>query len=143
MRYLHPRRLHRDIPLSWRLTSLYVAILAAVLAVLGEVADDGAGIDPADLPHLFARFYRGDKARARRADGGGNGLGLSIAGAIVEAHGGVIAVASALERGTTFIIEIPAHQAGQVGIDPRLVVSAAGTAVAPLDAAGLSRGVPG
>jgi two-component system OmpR family sensor kinase len=71
-----------------------------------EVADDGTGIDPADLPRLFERFYRGDKSRARRADGGGNGLGLAIARAIVEAHGGTIAARSTLGKGTTFTIEL-------------------------------------
>jgi two-component system OmpR family sensor kinase len=71
------------------------------------VADNGAGIAPADLPRLFERFYRGDKSRARRADGGGNGLGLAIARAIVEAHGGTIAAQSTLGQGTTFTIELP------------------------------------
>ena len=72
-----------------------------------EVADDGAGIAPADLPRLFERFYRGDKSRARRADGGGNGLGLAIVRAIVEAHGGTIAARSTLGQGTTFTIDLP------------------------------------
>jgi two-component system OmpR family sensor kinase len=76
-----------------------------------EVADDGAGIDPADMPRLFERFYRGDKSRARRADGGGNGLGLAIARAIVEAHGGTIAARSTLGTGTTFTIELPLPRA--------------------------------
>ncbi|CAA9567799.1 MAG: hypothetical protein AVDCRST_MAG88-2053, partial [uncultured Thermomicrobiales bacterium] len=73
-----------------------------------EVADDGAGIDPADLPGIFERFYRGDKSRARRSDGGaGSGLGLAIARAIVETHGGTIAARSVLGQGTTFTIELP------------------------------------
>lgn len=72
------------------------------------VTDDGAGIAPEDLPHLFERFYRGDKSRARRADGSaGSGLGLAIAQAIVEAHDGTIAVRSALGQGTTFTVELP------------------------------------
>lgn len=75
-----------------------------------EVTDDGIGIDPADLPRLFERFYRGDKSRVRRADGGGNGLGLSIARAIIEAHGGTIAARSVLGRGTTFTIDLPLTQ---------------------------------
>ena len=79
-----------------------------------EVADDGAGIDPADLPRLFERFYRGDKARARRADGGGNGLGLAIVRAIVEAHGGTIAADSTLGRGTTITIDLPSRRTGRV-----------------------------
>lgn len=77
-----------------------------------EVSDNGAGIDPADLPRLFERFYRGDKSRVRRADGGGNGLGLAIARAIVEAHGGAIVARSTLGQGTTFTIELPLLKPG-------------------------------
>ena len=72
-----------------------------------EVEDNGAGIEPTDLPRLFERFYRGDKSRVRRADGGGNGLGLSIARAIVVAHGGAIGARSTVGAGTTFTIDIP------------------------------------
>src|SRR4051794_36842342 len=74
-----------------------------------EVADDGVGIAPAELPHLFERFYRGDKSRVRRADGGGNGLGLAIAQAIVEAHGGTIVARSTLGQSTMFTIDLPLH----------------------------------
>ncbi|HEY8597062.1 MAG TPA: ATP-binding protein [Thermomicrobiales bacterium] len=72
-----------------------------------EVTDDGAGIAPEDLPRLFERFYRGDKSRARRADGGGNGLGLAIARAIIEAHSGTISARSTVGKGTTFIVTLP------------------------------------
>ena len=57
-----------------------------------SVTDDGIGIDAADLPHVFDRFYRTDQSRSRGI--GGTGLGLAITRAIVEAHGGTIAVAS-------------------------------------------------
>jgi two-component system sensor histidine kinase BaeS len=70
------------------------------------VSDDGPGIAPEELPHLFERFYRTDRARAR-ADGG-TGLGLAIARQIVEAHGGEIAVDSRLGEGTTFTVRLPA-----------------------------------
>jgi two-component system OmpR family sensor kinase len=80
-----------------------------------EVEDDGAGIDASDLPRLFERFYRGDKSRVRRADGGGNGLGLSIARAIVEAHGGTIDARSTIGAGTTFTIAIPVQQPSLAG----------------------------
>jgi signal transduction histidine kinase len=71
-----------------------------------EVADTGSGIAPEDLPHVFDRFYRGDKSRSRR--GGGAGLGLAITRQLVTAHGGQIAVASTPGLGTTFTISLPA-----------------------------------
>ncbi len=67
------------------------------------VQDDGVGIDPADLPHIFERFYRTDQSRSR-----GRGLGLDIARAIIEAHGGAIDVKSeGLGRGTTVEFRLP------------------------------------
>ena len=80
--------------------------LADQAAVVLEVADSGTGIAPADLPHVFERFYRADAAR-QQSDGS-SGLGLAIARGIVEAHGGTISVASALGVGTTFTIRLPA-----------------------------------
>jgi signal transduction histidine kinase len=58
------------------------------------------------LPHVFDRFYRGDKSRSRR--GGGAGLGLAIARQLVIAHGGEIDAESVLDEGTTFRVALPA-----------------------------------
>ena len=70
-----------------------------------EVADTGIGIPEADLPYVFERFFRSD--RARRAYSGGSGLGLSIARWIVEAHKGKISVESAPGKGATFVVLLP------------------------------------
>jgi signal transduction histidine kinase len=70
-----------------------------------EVSDTGIGIPEKDLPFVFERFFRSD--RARRAYSGGSGLGLSIARWIVEAHKGTIAVQSAPGRGSTFTVTLP------------------------------------
>ncbi len=72
-----------------------------------EVSDTGAGIHPHDLPHIFERFYQGDKARQRESPSGGLGLGLSICQAVVAGHGGTIDIASTLGCGTTFTIRLP------------------------------------
>lgn len=73
-----------------------------------QVADSGTGIAAEDLPHVFDRFYRGDKSRSRR--NGGAGLGLAIARQLVAAHGGQIEVSSAVGQGTTFTVWLPVGQ---------------------------------
>jgi signal transduction histidine kinase len=70
-----------------------------------SVHDTGEGIAREDIPHIFERFYRGDKSRSSAT--GGAGLGLAIAKGIVEAHGGAISVKSEPGRGTTFNFTLP------------------------------------
>lgn len=67
-----------------------------------EVADDGPGITPEDLAHVFERFFRGRGARA-----GGSGIGLAVVAGLVEAHGGEVAVASEPGEGATFTVRLP------------------------------------
>ncbi len=69
------------------------------------VRDTGTGIDPVDLPYIFERFYRVDRARSRSS--GGAGLGLAIARRLVEAHGGQIWATSTLGQGTTVSFLLP------------------------------------
>ncbi len=82
-----------------------------------RVSDTGSGIAPEDLPHLFERFYRGDKSRQRSARGG-TGLGLSICQSIIEAHGGSITPESTLGQGTTMIVTFPAASLRAATVEP-------------------------
>ena len=74
-----------------------------------SITDDGIGIDAADLPHVFGRFYRTDQSRSHGI--GGTGLGLAIARSIVEAHGGTITVASnGLGQGVAVTLRLPVNK---------------------------------
>lgn len=73
------------------------------------VKDDGAGIASEDLPHIWDRFYRGDKTRA--ASDKGVGLGLSMVKLVAEAHGGSVSCSSAQGQGSAFTVELPLHGA--------------------------------
>jgi signal transduction histidine kinase len=68
-----------------------------------RVSDTGAGIPADELPRIWERLFRGDASRTER----GLGLGLSLVKAIVEAHGGTVAVESEVGRGTTFTVALP------------------------------------
>jgi signal transduction histidine kinase len=75
------------------------------------ISDTGPGISAQDLPHIFERFYRGEKSRKRSGTSGGFGLGLSIAYWIVHNHGGSIEVTSQEGKGTTFCVWLPLAKA--------------------------------
>ena len=83
-------------------------------AMVISVKDDGTGIDAADLPHVFERFYRTDQSGLRGI--GGTGLGLAITKAIVEAHGGTVAVNSdGPGKGAVVNVRIPPNRWGPAG----------------------------
>ncbi|MCW1957540.1 MAG: HAMP domain-containing histidine kinase [Mycobacterium sp.] len=85
--------------------------------VIAEVADDGAGIDKAVLPHLFDRFSRGEGHTTRQGRPS-YGIGLSLVREIVQAHGGDIRVASTLGQGATFTVSLPAAPASVASSQP-------------------------
>jgi signal transduction histidine kinase len=93
-------------------TRVSVTMNAVADAVEIAVVDDGPGIDPALLPHIFERFVRGDGARTRAA--GSTGLGLAIVHATVQSHGGALTVASRPGR-TAFTLHLPRD--GSAGTD--------------------------
>lgn len=83
-----------------------------------RVTDTGSGIPPHDLPHVFERFYRGDKGREREGGTRGTGLGLAITRAVVEEHGGTITVESEIGRGSTFSVLLPLPDAPAPALPP-------------------------
>ncbi|MCA2183760.1 sensor histidine kinase [Nonomuraea cavernae] len=86
-------------------TSAGTLIAPAGRAAFVEVRDDGPGIEPEHLPHVFDRFYRAEAGRSRES--GGTGLGLAIAAALVEAHEGRVEARSEPGRGTAFRVILP------------------------------------
>lgn len=86
--------------------SVFVEVVDRGMEVQVNVRDTGEGIAASDLPHVFDRFYRGDKARSRDSAAGA-GLGLSIARRLVETHGGRIWVAQPPDGGSVFSFTLP------------------------------------
>ena len=84
-----------------------VGVFAENGCVSLRVSNTGPGIDEADLPRVWDRFYRAEKSRQRQNGGDGGGLGLAIVKGFVEAHGGSVGAASAPGEGTTFTIRLP------------------------------------
>ncbi|WP_026584596.1 two-component system histidine kinase PnpS [Bacillus sp. J33] len=85
--------------------TIYISLEETEKAVFAEIRDTGIGIEASEIPRIFERFYRVDKARSRNS--GGTGLGLAIVKHLVEAHKGSITVNSEVGKGTSFTIELP------------------------------------
>ena len=84
---------------------IIVRLMETHTDLIVSVSDEGLGIPRKDIPHLFDRFYRVDKARSRAM--GGSGLGLAIAKEVVQLHGGKIWVNSIENKGSTFFVSLP------------------------------------
>jgi len=87
--------------------SVEISLISYEHTVAFSVRDTGIGISASDLPHIFERFYRADRARSRGTERSGFGLGLAISQWIAEAHGGTISVRSRYGRGSTFTVTLP------------------------------------
>lgn len=85
--------------------------------VVFSVRDTGIGISAAELPFIFDRFWRSDRARSRAAERGGFGLGLAICQWIAQAHGGTLTAQSRLHRGSTFVVTLPAAPPGETAAE--------------------------
>ena len=106
-----------------------------------EVADTGIGIDRAELPHIFERFYRGSRSNEARSSG--SGLGLAIVRSIVEMHGGTISVESGPGAGSRFTVMLPADPRTVAGTPAAARAAVASAAEGDLRMAGDPTSTPG
>jgi len=97
-------------------TAATVTLSADASTAVLVVADRGPGISEAEAAHVFERFYRADPSRSRAS--GGSGLGLSIVGAIVAAHGGTVSASANPGGGTVFTVRLPVLVAARSGYRP-------------------------
>ncbi|HET9426018.1 MAG TPA: ATP-binding protein [Gemmatimonadaceae bacterium] len=108
--------------------------ISSVLRTPTEVAitvrDTGIGISATDLPHIFDRFWRADRARSRAAERSGFGLGLAISQYIAHAHGGTLIAQSRLGRGTVFTVLLPVEATSPALMTPRRPAAAGSGALA-------------
>ncbi len=95
--------LHNAIKFTPAMGEVRLSAQLSKTSILISVQDNGQGIASADLPRIFERFYKTDRARS----GGGTGLGLAISRRLVEAHGGTIWAESLEGKGSTFFFSIP------------------------------------
>ena len=101
--------------------TIELSLVADQGSAVVTVKDTGMGIAAADLPFIFERFWRADRARSRAAGRGGTGLGLAISQYIAQAHGGTLTAQSRLSRGSTFTLTLPGavrHDAVRPGSSP-------------------------
>ena len=104
--------------------SITVVVKPGPQTVRVQVIDTGIGVDPADLPHLFDRFYRATNARGRSVEG--SGVGLSMVRSLVELHDGTIRVDSEPDVGTTVTIDLPAESTAAAAAAPPAPLTVAG-----------------
>ena len=97
--------IHNAIKFTSELGNIEMKLLQRDKEVIFTLTDSGIGISKDDIPHIFERFYKADKARDRSIEG--NGLGLSLAKKIIDLHKGTIWVESVPNQGTTFNIKLP------------------------------------
>jgi two-component system OmpR family sensor kinase len=106
IKYTHPGVVAPELPLQESERGrVDIAVYASGSSAWLKISDQGIGIAPEVLPHVFDRFYRADFARSR--DAGGVGLGLAIVKAIVAAHDGSVSITSTLDQGSTVLVQLP------------------------------------